>query len=124
MKKNAVLLVIALLIIILIIALLLSWRNKKDIQEETPIKIDIIEDKNIETEICKKYIQLAECIINNTHDSRWTNEMKNELSDSIKAQQESRTTLWENEQIWICSNLIQNIQRASDLEEIWCSIDL
>jgi hypothetical protein len=50
--------------------------------------------------------------------------MKNELSDSIKAQQESRTTLWENEQIWICSNLIQNIQRASDLEEIWCSIDL
>lgn len=85
-------------------------------------KVDIM-DNDIHVEVCDKYFELAECIIDKTQDANWTPEMKNELKNDIKSKQKEWSNLVEDELVEQCSSLLSSLQSASDLDKIWCSID-
>ena len=85
--------------------------------------IDITQTNvDYDVEICNTYFELAECIINNSQDENWTPEMKIQLKNELKSEQEAWNDLDEEELVDQCSYMLSALSNATDLDEIWCSI--
>ena len=74
MKKLSFLLIFSLVLLVFG-----CWKKKIDITE-TEFEYDV--------DVCDRYFQLAECIIDNDKNKNWTKEMKDELRVAIKNRQE------------------------------------
>lgn len=108
MKKSVFLLALALVVLVV-------WCWKKD-------KIDIT-DNNIDVEICDKYFELMNCVLENDGDETYTEEMRKELKQEIKDVQAEWELLEQDELHEKCSAGFNKFYEIEDrLNEIWCPI--
>ena len=86
-------------------------------------KIDITEnDLNVES--CDKYFKLMDCILENDNDEKYTDEMRDELREDVKAIQEEWKNLDRESLDETCTTELSRFEAISDsLNEIGCSID-
>lgn len=100
------------------LVLFLTGCGSKHKEEE---KIDITDIK-FNVEVCNKYYELAECVIDKSQNINWTWDMKDQLRNNIKLEQDEWSKLSEDELVKQCSYKLSRLEAAPDLDEIWCSI--
>lgn len=107
MKKLSFLLVLPLVLLVF-----WCWKDKVDITDT---------DFEYEVDVCDEYFELAECIIDNTKNEDWTENLKNDLRLEIKMQQDERKSLSEDQLTRNCSGMLDNILvNPTELIELWC----
>ena len=100
--------------------MLLLWGCRNSSNDDIDLtKTDI--DYDIST--CNKYFELAECIIDKTQDENWTPEMKIQLKNELKSEQENWNNLDEEYVNQQCSDMLDALSSAEDSEKIWWSLD-
>ena len=108
MKKSVFLLALSLVIFI-------AWCWKED-------KVDIT-DNNIDVEVCDKYFELMNCVLENDGDETYTEEMREELKQEIKNIQAEWEWLGQDELHEKCNAGFNKFYEIEDrLNEIWCPI--
>ena len=110
MKKVSFLLIFSLVLLVFG-----CWKKKIDITE-TEFEYDV--------DVCDRYFQLAECIIDNDKNKNWTKEMKDELRVATKNMQEEWKALSEDELTNKCIEMTDALLKNSGyLSDIWCSFN-
>ena len=110
MKKLSFLLIFSLVLLVFG-----CWKKKIDITE-TEFEYDV--------DVCDRYFQLAECIIDNDKNKNWTKEMKDELRIAIKNRQEEWKVLSEDELANKCIEMTDALlKNPGYLSDIWCSFN-
>lgn len=102
------------LLLVLPLVFLLFWCG----EDET----NILETNfDYDVEVCDKFFEVAECIINNTEDASWTQERKDDFKNEIKKKQEEWKSLSRDQLELECSSRLSIFW--DDLDELWCQID-
>ncbi len=90
-----------------------NWWNKVDIT-----------DNNIDVESCNKYFETIDCILDNDNDREYTNEMRNQLREDVKAMQNEWEKLDEESLDETCTTELNKFIKIKDsLTEIGCNLD-
>jgi hypothetical protein len=106
------------LLITLPIILIISWCWDEDDVSVTDFEYDV--------SACDKYFEIAECILNNAENPDWDKDLKNELRQMIKQQQEQWKQLSEKELVKNCTKWLANYDNKESrelLESLGCSLD-
>lgn len=101
------------LVLSLVFLLAWCWKSEINIQEL---------DFDYDVEVCDKFFEVSECIINNTKNSSWTQEKKDNLRNGIIQKQEQWKALTKEQLEEECSSILSTLKEASDLDELWCQI--
>ena len=120
MKKSLLFLVITLIIVILVVIVLVFWKKKKI------GNIDITETNfDYQVDICDKYFELAECIIDRDTDERFTRQMRIDLKNEVKLMQEKWKNLTEEELFNKCTEELAKFdsdEMKNKLKSFGCSL--
>lgn len=101
--------------LVLFYTFLLVWCWKSGISVQEPVF-------DYDVEICDKFFEVSNCIIDNTKNSSWTQEKKDDLRNAILLRQEQWKTLSRDQLEEECSSILSVLKNASDLDELWCQI--
>ena len=101
--------------LVLFYTFLLVWCWKSEISAQEPVF-------DYDVDICDKFFEVSNCIIDNTKNSSWTQEKKDELRNAILLRQEQWKTLSRDQLEEECSSILSVLKNASDLDELWCQI--
>ena len=112
MKKLSFLFVLSLVLFVI-------WCGKN--------KVDVTDtDFEYDVEICDKYFELVECIIDKDDNPGYTNEMRNELRDEVKYMQEEWKQLNEEELAKKCTAGLETFEKdemKKNLKSFGCSVE-
>ena len=112
MRKSVFLLALA-----LVISLAWCWKGNN--------KIDIT-DNNIGVDVCDRYFELMDCILENDNDETYTEEMRDELRLRIKDMQAEWEWLSKDELSDKCTTELGKFEDNEEvkglLDNIWCSL--